>query len=412
MQEELRFLLISDIHFGHLASSADFALASHPPQSHNQNVIPMKASLIKGLSKDLPISSILASGDLTSTAQPSEFSEFIQAIAEIADALKVPNDDVFLTFGNHDVNWRVSSLAEECGKIPDPLYTILAGHAGPLFTPMPLASRPGPLPGCAVYERSHFVVFSLNSGFYCSHDQAYPHGLLREQLPWLKQVLDGNDSSERWRIVLLHHHVNNFPYPTVTPDISAIEEAAELIDMLGKSRIDIVCHGHRHHPYLVTRMETGWHSPVSFLCAGSLAVNATERRQGEIPNMYHVVHLRDRGPDGGARGRVRSYKYGTSEGWTPVVYSSLTPLDGDQCFGSIASEQERTDAIRKMIQSAVQDDPLFADLPEHAALPFALQCLNMGELNSSIRRIALDEFSRNMIASYPEPNVLLKKTRQ
>ena len=318
----LTFLLISDIHFGPSAFSADFALKDALPKHEISGAAPMKKSLIEALSGK-SISLLLASGDLSSTGSPSELRQCSKTVIEIGSSLGIQEENIVFTFGNHDVDWKISSLATKEEGNKDPLYKTVAAEISGIFVKNPAPSTSGPVPGCAVYERDNFILITANTGYYCSHAQEYQHGILgREQLNWLQtsfSKISGEDL--RWRILLLHHHPQKYSFPTPTEDISCLEECSELIDLIGKSKVDIVCHGHRHHPYLRTMTFTGWIAPVTFLCAGSLAVNEVERRLGEIPNTCHVVNLESRENNGPAIGYVLTYKYTTSKGWTPVSYS-------------------------------------------------------------------------------------------
>jgi 3',5'-cyclic AMP phosphodiesterase CpdA len=407
----LTFLLISDIHFGPSAFSADFALKDAPPKHLISGAAPMKTSLIEALSGK-NISLLLASGDLTSTGSPSELEQCSVTVLEMGSALGIRNDNIFFTFGNHDVDWKVSSLATGNGGKKDPLYTKVAAEIGGIFVRNPDPYSAGPLPGCAVYKRDDFVLIVANTGYYCSHAQEYRHGILgMEQLKWLERSFSAiPDDDLRWRILLLHHHPQKYSFPTPTEDISCLQEGSELLDLIGKSKVDIVCHGHRHHPYLCTMMLTVWMAPVTFLCAGSLAVNVVERRHGEIPNLCHVVNLESRNTEGAANGNVLTYKYTTSTGWTPVLYSPEVPLDGNHRFGSIATEAERRRHARDMMESLGANNTTdFIDLPVYNSLPFSLQCLPVNLLNSLIREIAMKEFSRKVLGLYPNENVVLRK---
>src|ERR1043165_4517419 len=106
-------LVVSDVHFGKFAVSPDFSLVDAAPASdYFTGGVPMKESLvttINGLS--LPFAAMLVSGDLTSVASPSEFHGSVEAMWDIADRVGIPRTRVFFTFGNHDVDWRISSLA-------------------------------------------------------------------------------------------------------------------------------------------------------------------------------------------------------------------------------------------------------------------------------------------------------------
>lgn len=410
--KRLTFLLISDIHFGPSAFSADFALKDAPPKHEISGAAPMKTSLIEALSGK-NISLLFASGDLTSTGSPSELEQCSMTVIEIGSTLGIQNENIFFTFGNHDVDWKVSSLATVKGGNKDPLYTKVAAEISGIFVSNPTPSNAGPLPGCAVYERDNFILIVANSGYYCSHAQKYEHGMLgREQLKWLEGSFSGISYDDpRWRILLLHHHPQKYSFPTPTEDISCLQEGSELLDLIGKSKVDVVCHGHRHHPSLRTMMLTGWAAPVTFLCAGSLAVDVVERSFGEIPNVCHVVNLESRTPDHAAIGNVLTYKYSTSVGWTPVSsHSPEVPLDGKHWFGSIDTEEEKREHAQGMMDPLIREDATgIIDLPSYNSLPLSLKCMPNNSLNTLIRKVAIESFSRKVIGLYPDQPVVLRK---
>ncbi len=102
-------LVLSDIHFGQLSCSSDFAL---PPNNANefQNAVSMKASLIETAANS-GVDAIVVTGDLTSIASPAEFIGAVQAVNEIRAGCGVAAENVFFTFGNHDTNWRICASA-------------------------------------------------------------------------------------------------------------------------------------------------------------------------------------------------------------------------------------------------------------------------------------------------------------
>ncbi len=81
----------------------------------------------------------------------------------------------------------------------------------------------------------------------------------------------------------MHHHPFNYPFPTISEDISQIKEGVEFIELAEKNGVDFVIHGHRHHPKVKTVLPEGY-APITYFCAGSPSVNAEHRSNGEIPN--------------------------------------------------------------------------------------------------------------------------------
>lgn len=402
----IQLLLLSDIHFGE-SCSPDFSPKDRPPIHRVSGAVPMKRSLIDRV-KDRRLDALLVAGDLTGRASPTEFVECKATIGEIACALNIPSKNVFAAFGNHDVNWLISRLAEEPKKSADPRYTEVAALIGPHFVRSSECSESGPVPGSGVFERDDFVLFVANSGFCSSHDQKYSHGLVgKEQLDWLKLTIERTKACSKWRILLIHHHPFKYSYPTLVEDISCLKEGSELVDILSQNGVDLVCHGHRHHPKLFTDMRTGWVSPVTFLCAGSLGANATKLRMGEIPNLFHIVSLDSRDGNQAARGSVETFRYFSPEGWVPVNHSALVPLDPLHRFGSVASDAERIEDLRQVIVKTVASDHgETVDMPPLAALPYSLQCLPTEMLNNLLQKEANAISSHRPLGKYPEIVVL------
>lgn len=414
MTSELSFLLISDIHFGEASFSPDFTLADKPPKHQITNAIPMKNNLIDTLKdSELNLQAILVSGDLTSTGGPAEFCACIETVHEIGERLNINKENIFISFGNHDINWRISKLASEDGYMLDKKYHEVAGRVGHIFIKNMLPKIEEPTPGSGIYERDKFVLYVINSGFYCTHDQNYRHGFLGvEQIKWLEQTLTSYKEDPRWQILLLHHHAFNYAYPTQTEDISCLEEGAELLELIGRSNLDIVCHGHRHHPIHQTMMRNEWCKPVTFLCAGSLSVNEVKRRLGEIPNLFHVVQMRLREKKiGTARGSIKSYRYITSKGWIPVEYSVEVPLEPNQPFGSISTESQQKDEVRRIIDELIKknQDTNFIDMPNFTSLPHILQCIPSHKLNTLIKDVAFRDYERKVVGNYPDEQIVIRK---
>lgn len=404
--ERASLLLLSDIHFGQFADSPDFVLNPDQLKHHLNSAVSMKSALIDTL-KDQTLDGVLVLGDLTSVGSPAEFAGCMKVVHEIARELSVPYEKVFCSFGNHDLDWDISRLAE---KDNDELYYKVAATVGSLFAvnSHPVAHE-GPLPGTGVYETAKYILFVVNSGYFCVHDQTHRNGRLgTDQIKWFSEAVKNYDSRDKWRIVMLHHHPFNYPFPTFVEDLSCVAEGAEMVAAIGDGNIDIVCHGHRHHPRLHTEMQTGWASPVTFLCAGSLAVNPDHRNKGEIPNCFHVLHLEDRLEDGVAFGELRTFQYSSPEGWVPADFSPSVPLDGSQKFGALCGELKKTQEAQAVVAAATAStEEAYVSLPAREELPPVLQCLSLKELNT-VLATAAEAAEAKMIGKYPD-DVILKR---
>ena len=369
---------------------------------------PMKEHLVKIVSSSGVVpNAFLVLGDLTSIASPSEFKGSVAVIREIAAELRIKQENVLFTFGNHDVDWRVCSLANTTEGFPkDELYNQVAAHVGELFTKNPPGFENGPLPGSGVAVFEDFMLFVLNSGYFCVSDQDHHHGKVGPaQLAWLQTVLEHNATDPRWRILMVHHHPFNYPYPTRSNDISTLEEGA------GRYGIDIVCHGHRHHPKISTQMHASWKKPVTYFCAGSLAVNETQRNSGQIPNLFHLVSLDRRLPNEGAFGSIQTFEYAASDGWRPIHNSTETPMDHIQYFGTIATAPELRALAKAFIieqaASASGTPPGLTILPNHTVLPYELRCQSLKALNLLLPDVARETGWR-IVGAYPSEVALMR----
>lgn len=406
--KEMELLILSDVHFGPSSSSAEFALEDAPPHPPLTGAVSMKKSLVDALA-GREVSAVLVCGDLTSRGRPSEFAGCEKTILEVASDIGVPSNDVFFAFGNHDVDRRISGLADVGTGQADTRYYSVAASVGDMFVKNRTLSAEGPLPGCATFKRDGFTLLSLNTGYFCNGDQAYAHGVLGQaQLTWLRSALGGPKPSG-WSILMLHHHPRKYPYPTPTEDISCLQEGPEFMDAMQYGHVDIVCHGHRHHPYLCTQMENGWARPVTFLCAGSLAAGASARRLGEIPNVFHVLRLEQKAKNGAAVGTVQTFRYTSSEGWLPVSYSSEVPFDAVQKFGSIATSSELLADVERLITEATAGGHnTFLRLPGYDTLPLSLKCVPLRKLNDLLRQVAKENANMGPVGQYPD-DVYLRK---
>lgn len=406
----IRLLLVSDVHFGALAVSPEFGLVAtrHPIPA----AVSMKDHMVETVSSGPRPQALIVLGDLTSIGSPSEFKGGVAAIQDIAKRTGIDEQMVVFTFGNHDVDWRVCALATSTERFAKDLhYNEIGARVGDVFVRNPPDFQQGPLPGSGVFEHPDFKLFVLNSGYFCFSEQDYRHGKLgKDQLSWFEAALGKSDSSGQWRIVMVHHHPFNYPYPTLAKDISTLEEGAEFVDLVGRHGVDFVCHGHRHHPKLSTQQQNSWQKPVTFFCAGSLAVNETERYSGQIPNLFHIVSLESRLPNGGAYGNVQTFEYAASEGWRAIRNSKETPLDPTQHFGALATTAQLKDMAEAIIRNEVSKPQQSSSimLPAFVNLPPELKCRALKELNEIVKEGSL-KIGWRIIGAYPEDVVLMPR---
>jgi len=345
----MRIALISDIHFGAASATSEFAIQGEPIRyGEVSSAKPFFQGLIDTLQKESP-NYLFVAGDLTSTGSPLEFKYCYEKIYQLAESVNIPSENVIFSLGNHDIDWRITQpidlyktgsnakYLDEDINFLEVNYIKLANHwavnIGKNATSNAASFKHlydgSPLTG--VIEREDGIIFVLNSGHLCSHEKSRKHGCLsKHQLEWFKALLENEYvSCTKTKIVLLHHHPFNYPYPNLGRDVSTLEEGSELHEICGQFGVNLVLHGHRHHPKAKTASETGWKNPVTYICAGSLSVNATHRLQGAIPNTFHIIECKGR-----EQIVLKNYEYSVTDGWIITQkFRKEVPLDGNMLLG-------------------------------------------------------------------------------
>lgn len=390
--------VLSDIHFGQFSRTKDFSVPGEQTEEQTEGQISLLENLISLLKKE-NVDYIFVAGDLTSVGSPQEYFYCGEALSRIATEIGVANSNIIVGLGNHDFDRRISSLYESASAsaadetlkaLIRERYQLMAAHSAiHSIDSLSFATCESKIPCSGTIVRSDLVVFVLNSSWQCAHNQEYPHGKLSaKQLEWFKQEANKYVNDERTKIVLMHHHPVAYSYPTVTPDISMIEEGSELVDIAGRTGIDIIIHGHRHHPRAHTAIQSGWKHPITFICAGSLSVNAVHRNNGEIPNTVHIL----RTTDSTGTYQLMNFKYCESDGWQPVTYSKEVPLDGEMLLGKVFTQKQQEDALLAIVSANKEQTH---------------QELHWNDLDESLRFMRLDELNDPLVSKQDSMNYKL-----
>lgn len=401
----LKIALISDIHFGKYARTKEFAAPGQSISGETEGEAPLCEGLIEIL-KEQQVQYIFISGDLTSTASPHEFYYCSEKIASIADRAGIDKANIIWAVGNHDIDWNITSLANSYSSddsydiVKESYRKIAASAAHFSANSFCKLSQAGSAPLSGIRETDHFIVFVLNTALYCTHDQKFSHGKISvEQLNWFESAVKQYEGDKRWKIVLMHHHPQNYTYPTPIVDISALEDGSEFMQLVGQHGIDLILHGHRHHPYAVTKIESHWKRPATFICSGSLTVNAEHRSSGEIPNTFHIIELTD------TVGILNlfNYEYNSAVGWRPLVTDdNKTPMDAKMMFGKVVDFETKKKKIEELGNFSGDNRIL-----EWQNLDELLRFCRYGDINNMISRILSSRY--NICGEFPATVCLLKK---
>ncbi|MFQ5574540.1 MAG: metallophosphoesterase family protein, partial [Terriglobia bacterium] len=99
----------------------------------------------------------------------------------------------------------------------------------------------------------------------------------RERYLWLEESL--NDV-EGLRVVALHHHL--IPVPGTGRERNIVYDAGDLLEVLIRSQVDLVVHGHKHVPYV-------WHLENLMVVGGGTV--ASLRLRGRTNPCYNLLHV-------------------------------------------------------------------------------------------------------------------------
>jgi predicted phosphodiesterase len=404
-ESSLNLLVISDLHFGELADHTHLGNNKDSEVDLELVVAPVIDAL---KASKLQVDCIIAPGDLTSKGHPIEFINSTKILKEFAHRLGVDSNNVLITFGNHDVDWRICQLKlhaeSKKERNPDDGYEFIAGSVGGLLT-NGYADLNGPIPGCGKKVIKNVEIYALNSGFNCYSEEVKHGKVSEEQMSWFQAELEASEHVGL-RVLIIHHHLWDMPYPTQFHDISKAEPSPEIIELLGKHSITTVIHGHRHHPALKTLKHDNNPLPITYICAGSFGVGAAKRDHGELPNTLHHISLR-KGEDGSSGGKITTFQ-SRIYGWE-LLDNRNAHLDPIQWFGHVATSHESEQALAEIEASATAafNEKSHHVLPEREDLPMCLRVLRDSELNQLISNRAI-ELGYEPCPGYPSKFLIIK----
>lgn len=395
-------LVISDLHYGDLAGFKEFG-KSEPATEEDLNSVAKKVvTTVKDNKHEIDMLFVL--GDLTSRGSPTEFETVYRFILILAEQLSIELKDVYITYGNHDVDWEICNIKSEPPE-EHLAYCVTAANLGGMFAPPNEFDVYGPVLGCGVTNTDGLDIITLNSGIECYSSHSIKHGRLGQlQFEWVKDELSKFLKPKSTKIVILHHHLLSLPYKTPHLDLSALEEGANTLQILGDLGVDLVLHGHRHHPIVFTAAETSWKKPITFICAGSFGVGPSERADGRLPNTFYVLDFETEQGKENLVGKISTYERNSSSDWTPLNpnYDEY-PLNYQQWFGSHSAMIESTKEVKALLTVAEKNliTNEFHMLPEYNDLELCLRCIDHMSMND-IFKLEAKSLNIKITGKYPD----------
>jgi 3',5'-cyclic AMP phosphodiesterase CpdA len=262
----LRIAHLSDLHVSDRRRYPRNGFAAKDCDRHS-------ARLAKGLLsalKDAAVDHLVVTGDLTLSAEASEFervAEMLRPWAEKGKLTVVP--------GNHDV-W--TGEAARSGRF---LRSI-----GPDGRGMRRAASPYPL---AVLLSPEVVLVALDSARHGEKPFETPGRLGGAQLATAREMVREHAKEGRAVLLVLHHHLV-LPPERVRSDACVarmpLADADKVVRLVAEMPVAAVLHGHRHCAFRVDL--PGASGPTPVLCAGSASRVADEPVRRARAYLYDV----------------------------------------------------------------------------------------------------------------------------
>jgi 3',5'-cyclic AMP phosphodiesterase CpdA len=283
---EYRIAHLSDLHISADRSSLRHRFRAWAGKSQAKSLINLRAVTRDMEQQD--VDHLLVTGDLTNAAKDEEMEACRAALGEF-----VRTDRLTIVPGNHDIAYRHrksrSLVFETPRKLSQVLYyfsdvfpsgyppelhqvkrhlfpfvKILAqGNAAliGLDTTGSLSAKAGPLNSLGTISRSQFRELHL---------------LLKN--PWLH---------DRIKIVALHHHPMIVPVATMFDSFKLLFQSKQLLDLLYQSKVDLILHGHKHHPFC-WQSHTYRDHDLTIICAGPPDAYAHGASADLVYNVYSI----------------------------------------------------------------------------------------------------------------------------
>lgn len=311
----MRILIISDLHIGIKSRSKD--LCPYPEGVHkDENLLTSFFSTVKRYQEEVGgFDFLIIPGDVTNQANLIEYNCGSSFLTELINELNINKNNILFVPGNHDIDWSViegkTIFEEEKQFRLNHKFNTLKdeGHNFSTLACPDLVTSPY----IKKWIFDDVVFFGFNSAWNDDPIEKNHYGLIQhDQIEILRKQLSETNFTNKLKFFLVHHHLHQFPNPDPAwRDISIMQNAQPLLELLTEYEFNFVIHGHRHQP--------NFHSTtinqskiINILCSGSYSCEIPTSIAGFIGNVFHILEIDDIKK---CNGRILSYAYNTREGW-------------------------------------------------------------------------------------------------
>lgn len=303
---EFRIAHLSDLHISADRSGLRHRWRSWVGQSQAKNLLNLRRVLDDAARHG--VDHLVITGDLTNGARNEELEAFK---ATLGDHLHP--DRLTIVPGNHDLSYRRAkqrrerqrAVANGCPRKLGQLFHYFADMFPSDYPPelgQAKRSKPRRSASLAVRRASPFPFVKTLAdgrvvliGLDTTGRLTYKAGPLnsfgtisRAQFRELRALLKSPWLHDRIKIIAMHHHPMIIPVATMFDSFKHLFQSKQLLDLLYESRVDLILHGHKHHPFC-WQSHTFRDHDLTIICAGPPDAYANGKKSDLVYNIYSIT---------------------------------------------------------------------------------------------------------------------------
>lgn len=226
----------------------------------------------------VPLSIVIA-GDIAETAHNNEFDQGLSTIKTIASDLAVDENMIFVTPGNHDINWKLSEVSDNIGD-PNIKLQPFAKMLNNLTKNYNFDNSQYPI----IHDHRFGITYLLIDS--CEKESHLNHTGYVEVDKLLDSIKSISKEEENYfKIAIAHHALKNIN----DSKHEIIENASEIEPILLQNNFQLYMFGHTHQNTHSVNKSGG--KNLIHIGSGSAGINFSGRVDG-VQNQY-IVHVLD-----------------------------------------------------------------------------------------------------------------------